>query len=291
MNDLMLLMPPGASERQSEKLWQVDRKLLKRTPDSIQGDSPVQKPIVVETLEDLLDWLLASIRYDVLVDADINLSLGLQKARTRSLKPRNCMLLQILFRADALVMQAEVEKTVLSILMSMTSCASLVAYMVLEDVHLTADGALCMLDLLCLIVFVVVILNLLVEINQTLQDDSLKILQSWKERLDHICWAVISDWQKGGADGDKSRRSAERTGLESYFRIQTRPLDEMMTLIRNWNHPVSVFSIAVTSARRNQIAVPLLSCMLYAAWRECIKLPWVDRLNALRREVGGIYMS
>lgn len=124
------------------------------------------------------------------------------------LETRKFALLQLFARADCLVLEVKSQVVLFALTIIMVMCAVILAFSVglIHGQHAITPW-FCVLFLPCILVAMLKIMNKLVKLDVLLYEDTLKILQSWRERMERLRYAITID----KAIGDK------RMQLDSFF--------------------------------------------------------------------------
>ena len=124
------------------------------------------------------------------------------------LETRKFALLQLFARADCLVLEVKSQVVLFALMIIMVMCAVILAFSVgLIHGHHAITPWFCVLFLPCILAAMLQIMNKLVKLDVHLYEDTLKILQSWRERMERLRYAITID----KAIGDK------RMQLDSFF--------------------------------------------------------------------------
>lgn len=197
------------------------------------------------------------------------------------LAARRFALLRIVTRANALVLQVHVEKLLSGILGVTVLYVTSEMLLVASEDSLTSASIVCLSNLLAIVALVFSILNKLVALNQMFREDTLKVLQSWKEKLDRLRFEVTLDMPIGSA----------RTHMDSFFLSLLDPVTDMVDFIKNWQQPISLCGVEITSSKRNQVLVPMLSGVFYILGRALMQVNWASRLEVIAEQTAGVELG
>ena len=139
------------------------------------------------------------------------------------LETRKFALLQLFARADCLVLEVKSQVVLFALTIIMVMCAVILAFSVglIHGQHAITPW-FCVLFLPCILVAMLMIMNKLVKLDVHLYEDTLKILQSWRERMERLRYAITID----KAIGDK------RMQLDSFFTSLSALLDDLGNFFR-----------------------------------------------------------
>ena len=128
--------------------------------------------------------------------------------RVSYLATRRFSALQLLARADCLVLESKSQVVLLVLAFIMIMCAVILACSVglLHGQH-AITPLFCMVFLPIVLIVMLDIMNKLVDLENYFYEDTLKILQSWRERMERLRYAVTID----------EAISEERTHVDSFF--------------------------------------------------------------------------
>ncbi|CAE7348716.1 unnamed protein product [Symbiodinium natans] len=197
------------------------------------------------------------------------------------LAARRFSLLRIVTRANALVLQVHVEKLLIGMVVVTVLYVTSEMLLVASEDSLTSASIVCLSNLLAIFVLVLSILNKLVALNQMFREDTLKVLQSWKEKLDRLRFEVTLDMPIGSA----------RTHMDSFFLSLLDPVTDMVDFIKNWQQPISLCGVEITSTKRNQVLVPMLSGVFYILGRALMQVNWASRLEVIAQQTAGVELG
>ena len=133
---------------------------------------------------------------------------GFNCLQTTFLDTRKFALLQLFARADCLVLEVKSQVVLFALTIIMVMCAVILAFSVglIHGQHAITPW-FCVLFLPCILIAMLMIMNKLVKLDVHLYEDTLKILQSWRERMERWRYAITIE----EAIGDK------RMQLDSFF--------------------------------------------------------------------------
>eukprot|EP00439_Symbiodinium_sp_Y106_P057256 s2111_g8.t1 len=116
------------------------------------------------------------------------------------------------------------------------------------------------------------IVNNLVSLERLLLADTLKILQSWRERLERLRYGVTSTLFK-----DDNRQAI--MFLDNYLCSLIDPVAGLIDYTKNWQKPVSIFGITASSTRRNRVVLSLLAYFVVLLWQLLKQQSWYIALQ------------
>ncbi|CAE7766102.1 unnamed protein product [Symbiodinium sp. CCMP2456] len=199
------------------------------------------------------------------------------------LAARKFAFLQLLTRTDCLVLEGKSEAVMLVLAMILTLVSVLLVYSVgLTDgqhhYNTLAFGSLILLGVLAVMLSIV---NNLVSLERLLLDDTLKILQSWRERLERLRYGVTSTL----FEEDNLK---DITFLDNYLCSLIDPVAGLIDYTKNWQKPVSLFGVTASSTRRNRVVLSLLAYFAVLLWQLLKQQGWYI---ALQQELAQIAES
>eukprot|EP00439_Symbiodinium_sp_Y106_P039852 s1928_g4.t2 len=62
---------------------------------------------------------------------------------------------------------------------------------------------------------------------------------------------------------------------------------DMVDFIKNWQQPISLCGVEITSSKRNQVLVPMLSGVFYILGRALMQVNWASRLEVIAEQTAG----
>eukprot|EP00439_Symbiodinium_sp_Y106_P054823 s82_g7.t1 len=171
--------------------------------------------------------------------------------RVSYLATRRFSALQLLARADCLVLESKSQVVLLVLAFIMIMCAVILACSVglLHGQH-AITPLFCMVFLPIVLIVMLDIMNKLVDLENYFYEDTLKILQSWRERMERLRYAVTID----------EAISEERTHVDSFFTSLIDPVAALIDYTKNWQKRVRIFGLDASGSRRNRL---LLSFVAY----------------------------
>jgi len=195
---------------------------------------------------------------------------------------------QLLTRTDCLVLEGKSEAVMLMLMMILTLVSVLLVYSIgLTDGqhYITlAFGSLILLGVLAVMLSIV---NNLVSLERLLLADTLKILQSWRERLERLRYGVTRALSKDDNLNDI-------LFLDNYLCSLIDPVAGLIDYTKNWQQPVSIFGITASSTRRNRVVQSLLASFAVFLWQLLKQQSWYIALQQELAQIAdshGVHVS
>ncbi|CAE7613421.1 unnamed protein product [Symbiodinium sp. CCMP2456] len=191
--------------------------------------------------------------------------------RVSYLATRRFAALQLLARADCLVLEAKSQVVLLVLAFIMIMCAVILACSVglLHGQH-AITPLFCMVFLPIVLIVMLDIMNKLVDLENYFYEDTLKILQSWRERMERLRYAVTID----------EVISEERTHVDSFFTSLIDPVAALIDYTKNWQKRVRIFGLDASSSRRNRLLLSFVAYCALVLWQYWRQAEWFAELEA-----------
>ncbi|CAE7485212.1 unnamed protein product [Symbiodinium sp. CCMP2592] len=191
--------------------------------------------------------------------------------RVSYLATRRFSALQLLARADCLVMESKSQVVLLVLAFIMIMCAVILACSVglLHGQH-AITPLFCMVFLPLVLIVMLDIMNKLVDLENYFYEDTLKILQSWRERMERLRYAVTID----------EAISEERTHVDSFFTSLIDPVAALIDYTKNWQKRVRIFGLDASSSRRNRLLLSFVAYFALVLWQYWRQAEWFAELEA-----------
>lgn len=191
--------------------------------------------------------------------------------RVSYLATRRFAALQLLARADCLVLESKSQVVLLVLAFIMIMCAVILACSVglLHGQH-AITPLFCMVFLPIVLIVMLDIMNKLVDLENYFYEDTLKILQSWRERMERLRYAVTID----------EVISEERTHVDSFFTSLIDPVAALIDYTKNWQKRVRIFGLDASSSRRNRLLLSFVAYCALVLWQYWRQAEWFAELEA-----------
>ncbi|CAE7264552.1 unnamed protein product [Symbiodinium sp. CCMP2456] len=170
------------------------------------------------------------------------------------LAARKFSLLQLLTRADCLVLEMKSQIILMLLSLILVSCGLILVLSVFFHIHQRGIMLFfCCVMFPVILIVILTITNQLVMLDNHLFEDTVKILQGWRMRLERLRFSATLH----------IHTSTERTALDGFLSSLIDPIDDLIDHTKNWQKRVMVFGMETSTPRRNQL---LLSAFVYFAW-------------------------
>lgn len=201
---------------------------------------------------------------------------GFNCLQTTYLETRKFALLQLFARADCLVLEVKSQVVLFALTIIMVMCAVILAFSVglIHGQHAITPW-FCVLFLPCILVAMLMIMNKLVKLDVHLYEDTLKILQSWRERMERLRYAITID----EAIGDK------RMQLDSFFTSLIDPVAGLIDYTKNWQKRVQLLGHNASSSRRNRMLLSFVMYLVIVLWHFLTQKAWFIELQEDLRQI------
>ncbi|CAK9111103.1 Uncharacterized protein SCF082_LOCUS51593 [Durusdinium trenchii] len=212
-------------------------------------------------------------------DDDDNDNHDANKGTFSYLATRKFALLQLLARSDCLVLEVKSQVVALVLTMIVVMCALIVGFSIgLMHGHHAITPLFCVIFLPLIVIGMLLILNKLVMLEVYLYEDTLKILQSWRERMERLRYAVTLH----------KASTANRAEQESFFHSLIDPVAGLIDYTKNWQKRVKIFGLNASSSRRNRILLSIIAYFGLVFWHFLSHKTWYIELQ---QEFSTIAMS
>lgn len=201
---------------------------------------------------------------------------GFNCLQTTFLDTRKFALLQLFARADCLVLEVKSQVVLFALTIIMVMCAVILAFSVglIHGQHAITPW-FCVLFLPCILIAMLMIMNKLVKLDVHLYEDTLKILQSWRERMKRWRYAITIE----EAIGDK------RMQLDSFFTSLIDPVAGLIDYTKNWQKRVQLLGHNASSSRRNRMLLSFVMYLVIVLWHFLTQKAWFIELQEEWREI------
>jgi len=169
------------------------------------------------------------------------------------LAARKFSLLQLLMRADCVVLEMKSQIILMLLSVILVCCGLILVFSVFFHSQRGVMLFFCCVTFPVILVVMVTIMNQLVVLDNHLFEDTVKILQCWRMRLERLRFSATLH----------IHTSAERTAKDGFLSSLIDPIDGLVDYTKNWQKRVLVFGMEASRPRRNQL---LLSAFVYFAW-------------------------